>query len=137
MVSGEVKRTAEAHLRLAEAFMGTTEVGDNSSEGEIRNSFSGAYYALFHACYAHVLARGTEPKKAEEIRKDHGRLHLSMRRPMGTAFEGFVRQAYDRRRRADYRPDWPLPSATVAQGELRRAKSQFYWLIQTIRSILV
>jgi uncharacterized protein (UPF0332 family) len=136
MVSVVTKRTAEAHLRLAEGFIKSTEVGDTSSEGEIRNAFSRAYYALFHACYAHVLASGMELRKAEERRIDHGRLQSSMRRLAGEAFGRFVEEAYDRRRRADYDPGWPVPPATGAQGELGRAKTQFYWLVRTARRIL-
>jgi len=131
MLSPTVERKARSHLRLADGLMKTAEISNDASEFEIRNAFSRAYYALFHACCAHLLATGLGTRKAEEITKDHGRLHSAMRRPMGRLFERFVREAYDRRRQADYEPGWPVPSATVAQGELKRARTQFYWLFNT------
>jgi len=128
MLSPTVERKARSHLRLADGLMRTAEISDGASEFEIRNAFSRAYYALFHACCAHLLASGTEATKVEEITRNHGRLHASMRRPMGRLFERFVRGVYDRRRQADYEPGWPVPSGTVARGELKRARTHFYWL---------
>jgi uncharacterized protein (UPF0332 family) len=136
MVSIEAKRTAEAHLRLAEGFIATTEVVDTSSEGQIRNAFSRAYYALFHACYAHVLASGMEVGKAEAIRRDHGRLRSTMRDPMGKTFERFLGETYDRRRQADYEADWLVPSATAAQEKLRQVRTHFYWVVREARKSL-
>ena len=136
MVSVEAKRTAEAHLRLAEAFITTTEVVDTSSEVEIRNAFSRAYYALFHAGYAVLLGEGNDPVVVERVAKDHGRLHSALRHPTGRSFERYVRAIYDRRQQADYEPDWPVPSASFAQAELRSARKQFYWLLNTTQRSL-
>jgi uncharacterized protein (UPF0332 family) len=136
MLSPTVERKARSHLRLADGLIKTAEINDDASEFEIRNAFSRAYYALFHVCCAHLLASGTDATKAEEITRDHGRLHSTIRRPIGRLFERFVREAYDRRRQADYEPGWPVPSATVAQGELKRARTQFYWLFNMTRQSL-
>lgn len=137
MLSPQAKEKAWAHLRLGEGFITSADVGDASSEYDIRNAFSRAYYALFHACYAHLLGRGIDPVMVEEVARNHGRLHSSMRHPMGKPFERFVRKTYDRRRQSDYKPGWRVPAATVAQTELKQARTQFYWLFQTTRRILV
>jgi len=136
MVSVEAKRTAEAHLRLAEGFIKTTDVVDTSSEVEIRNAFSRAYYAMFHVGYAVLLSEGNDPVAVEGIAKDHGRLHSALRHPTGRSFERYVRAVYDRRRQADYEPDWPVPSASVAQAQLKLARGQFYWLLNTTQRSL-
>jgi uncharacterized protein (UPF0332 family) len=137
MVTGEAKRTAEAHLRLAEAFIRTAQVVDTSSEVKIRNAFSRAYYAVFHACCAHVLASGTELRKAQEIiRRDHGRLRASMGRLVGKWLERFVKEASDRRQQADYKPGWLVPSTRAAQEELRKVRTNFYCLVPMIRRSL-
>ena len=136
MASVEAKRTAEAHLRLAEGFLKTTGVVDASSEVEIRNAFSRAYYAMFHVGYALLLSEGNDPVAVERIAKEHGRLHSALRHPMGRSFERYVRAIYDRRRQADYEPDWPVPSPSVAQSELKLARRQFYWLSNTTQRSL-
>ncbi len=135
MVSHDVRRKAEAHLRLAEGFIKTAVVA-GSSECEIRNAFSRVYYALFHACYAHLLGTGTDAAQAEEIARNHGRLRSTMRGPMGKTFEQYLRGAYERRRQSDYKPEWAVPVAAVAQEELKQARAQFYFLFQTARRIL-
>ncbi|HEV2379249.1 MAG TPA: hypothetical protein VG206_05565 [Terriglobia bacterium] len=131
-----MKKKAEAHLRLAEGFIKTAEVRGSCSEFEIRNAFSRVYYALFHACYAHLLGIGTDAAEAEEIARDHGRLHSSMRQPIGKQFERFLRDAYERRRQSDYRPEWAVPAFDAVREELKRATTQFYWLLSTTRSSL-
>lgn len=136
MLSPQVKKKAWACLRLSEGFISTADVGDGSSEYEIRNAFSRAYYAFFHACYAHLLGLGIDPVVVKEIARDHGRLHSSMRQTMGKPFERYVRETYDRRRQSDYEPGWPVPAATVAQTELKQARMQFYWLLHTTRRTL-
>ncbi len=137
MIAEDVKRKAEAHLRLAEGFIKTAELRSSSSEYEIRNAFSRVYYALFHVCYARLLSLGTDPVKVEEIAGNHGRLHSSMRRTMGRSFERHLRDAYERRRQSDYKAEWAVPAATVAHKELKQARSQFYWLFHTTRRDLV
>jgi uncharacterized protein (UPF0332 family) len=136
MVSVEAKRTAEAHLRLAEGFIATAEVIDASSEVEIRNAFSRAYYAMFHAGYAVLLGEGNAPVVVERIAKEHGRLQSALRRPLGREFERYIRDLYDRRRQADYEALWSVPSASVARSELKRARGQFYWLLRTAQRSL-
>jgi len=136
MLSPEAKRKAREHLELGEGFMATVEVADASTECEIRNAFSRAYYGLYHACYALLLGQGSDPAVVERIAKDHGRLHASIRHPLGKPVEHYVREAYDKRRNSDYEPGWAVPSATVAQGELKRARRQFYWIFRsTLRSL--
>ncbi len=137
MLSLEGRRRAKDHLSLARGFMDTAKVGRASSECDIRNAFSRAYYALFHACYALLLGQGNEPDLVQQIARDHGRLQSKVRHPMGRPFEHYVREAYDRRRQSDYEPDWPVPSATVAQEELKRAREQFYWVFHTTLRSLV
>jgi len=137
MANVEVKREAEGHLRLAEGFMNTALVGDASSEYEIRNAFSRAYYAFFHACYAFLLAQGNDPGRVEQLAKDHGRLRSNIRHPMGKAFEHHIKGAYDRRRRSDYKPEWLVPSSTLAQEELKRARTYFHWILRTTQRTLV
>jgi len=136
MLGPQAKKKARAHLRLGEGFMISADVRDASSECEIRNAFSRAYYALFHACYALLLGQGNDPDTVQQIAEDHGRLHSSMRHPMGRPFEHYIRETYDRRRQADYKPGWPVPPATVAQREVKRARTQFYWLFHTTRRSL-
>ncbi len=131
MIGPDVKRKAEAHLRLAEGFIRTAEVKDSSSECEIRNAFSRVYYALFHTCYAHLLGLGIDAARVEEIARDHGRLHSRMRDPMKKAFERYLREAYERRRQSDYTPEWVVPAVSVVYEELKRARTQFYWLFHT------
>jgi len=122
MVSAEVKRTAEARLRLAEGFIGTVEIIDTASEWEIRNAFSRVYYALFHACCACLLASGIDISKVEGIARDHGRLHSRMRVVVGKGFERFLKDSYERRRESDYKAQWAVPSAEQAKEELKKAR---------------
>ena len=136
MLSPTVERKARSHLRLAEGLMKTAQIADGASEFEIRNAFSRSYYALFHACYAHLLASGTDATKAAAIARDHGRLQSAMRRPMGKPFERFLKSACETRHRSDYKPEWTVPAAAVAQKELSQAKKQFYFLLFTVRRML-
>jgi uncharacterized protein (UPF0332 family) len=122
---------------LGQGFMTTAEVGNAPSEYEIRNAFSRAYYALFHACYAFLLGQGTDPVLVEQIAKDKGRLHSALRHPMGRMIERYVWELYDRRRQSDYEAEWQVPSAAVAQWELKRARTHFYWLYNTARRRLL
>jgi uncharacterized protein (UPF0332 family) len=137
MLSQVVERKAKSHLRLAEGFMGTAEIRDSASEYEIRNAFSRVYYALFHLCYAHLLGLEIDLVTVKEVASNHGRLHSSMRRPAGRAFERFLKRAYARRLQSDYnKPEWAVPAATVAQIEMKGARTQFYWLFHTTRNSL-
>jgi uncharacterized protein (UPF0332 family) len=115
--------------------MSTAELSSSSSEYAIRNAYSRAYYGLFHACYALLLGIGTDATKVEEIARNHGHLHSSVRGPMGKSFERHLRAAYDRRRESDYMPEWAVPVAS-AQDELKQTRAQFYWLFNTARRIL-
>jgi uncharacterized protein (UPF0332 family) len=137
MLSAEGKRQAKGHLSLAQGFMSTAQVGDGSSEYEIRNAFSRVYYAFFHACCAFLLGQGNDPVWVEQLAKDHGRLRSNIRHPMGKGFEHHVKEAYDRRRQSDYKPDWLVPSSTLAQEELKRARTYFHWILRTTQRTLV
>jgi uncharacterized protein (UPF0332 family) len=136
MIGGDVRRKGMRHLQLAEGFMKTAEVRDDSNECEIRNAFSRTYYALFHACCAHLLSLGASDAKVESISKDHGRLHSTMREPMGKPFERYLRDAYERRRQSDYKPEWAVPAPSAVREELKQARTQFYWLLYTTRRSL-
>lgn len=126
----------ESRLRLAEGFMSTTDLAPSASEYEVRNAYSRAYYGLFHACCAHLLAQGTDPVDVEEIAGDHGRLRSRMSDPrmgLGKWFGRLLKNAYNQRRQSDYEPEWAVPAAVVAGEELRRVRTQFYWLFHTTR----
>ncbi len=115
--------------------MKTADLAPIASEYEIRNAYSRAYYALFHACYAHMLGQGVDPVAVEEIAGNHGRLHSRMRLA-GRSFERFLTNAYEQRRQSDYKPEWAVPAAMVAHSELKRGRTQFYWLFHTARQTL-
>jgi uncharacterized protein (UPF0332 family) len=136
MLSPEAKKKARAHLRLGEGFITSAEVGDASSEYDIRNAFSRAYYALFHVCYAHLLGREIDPVAVEAIASDHGGFQSKMQSLVGKWFGRFLQNAYELRRQSDYKPEWAVPAAMVAHSELKRARTQFYWLFHTTRKSL-
>lgn len=136
MLSPEVKRRANAHLRLGEGFITSAMVGDRSTEYEIRNAFSRTYYALFHVCYAHLLGRQIDPVAVEVIARDHGGFHSKMQGVVGKWFGRLLRDIYELRRQSDYKPEWPVPASTVAHSELKRARAQFYWLFHSTRKSL-
>jgi uncharacterized protein (UPF0332 family) len=136
MLSQEVRNRANAHLRLGEGFIISAAVGDGASEYEIRNAFSRTYYALFHVCYAHLLARQIDPVTVEAIAGSHGELQSKMQGVLGKWWGRFLQGARDDRRDSDYKPEWVVPAALAASNKLKRAKTQFYWLFYSTRNCL-
>jgi uncharacterized protein (UPF0332 family) len=136
MLSPQAKKKARAHLRLGEGFITSAEVGDASSEYDVRNAYSRAYYALFHVCYAYLLGREIDPLAVEAIASDHGRVQSKMQAALGKWFGRFLQEAREDRRNSDYKPEWAVPAVLVASSKLKRAKTQFYWLLHTTRNSL-
>jgi uncharacterized protein (UPF0332 family) len=136
MSSPQAIKKARAHPRLGAGFITSVEVGDASSEYDVRNAYSRAYYALFHVCYAHLLGRGIDPVAVGTMASDHGGFHSKMQGVVGKWFGRLLRDAYELRRQSDYKPEWAVPAAMLAHSELKRARTQFYWLFHGTRNSL-
>jgi len=136
MLSPQAERTAKAHLTLAEGFIKTAEVRDDSSQCQIRNAFSRAYYAMFHVCCAWLVGAGVDIEKVERVKEEHGRLHTEMQRRIGKSFGRFLKESYELRRESDYKPEWVPPAMLVTGAKLKSVRTQFYWLFTTANNLL-
>ncbi|MGH9342641.1 MAG: hypothetical protein ACRD19_02605 [Terriglobia bacterium] len=113
--------------------MKTVDIGDNSTEYEVRNAFSRLYYALFHVYKGYLWARGFD---VDSLGKRHGRLRGEMYRQEGKLFGDFVRDSYELRRMSDYIPEWKLPPTYAVIEKLKSGRSWFYSLFLATRNLL-
>ncbi len=127
-------KAARGHLRLAEGLIETAKIGDAASEYEIRNAFSRAYYALFHACCGYLFAQGVANVRV--LIKDHGKLHAEMDRGMGRPFGRFMRDCYELRRNSDYRAEWAVPPFYSCVEKLKHARTQCYFVVATAKRLI-
>lgn len=118
---------------LAEGLIRTAVLGDTASEYEIRNAFSRAYYALFHACHGYLLAQ--DRANVNRVSKSHGSLHAEMERRMGRSFGRFLRDSYELRRKSDYEPEWPVPPIYLCIERLKQAWTQCYFVTTTAHKL--
>lgn len=109
----EVRR----HVRMANGFIATVEIRDDSTEFEIRNALSRSYYALFHVCHA-WLAMNNVPLSR---RKQHESLIRETRDERGKEFGDRLERFWLLRKRADY--DEPeFFEARPLQGDLDKSR---------------
>ena len=122
----------QGHLRLAEGLIKSVKVSEAPSEYELRNAFSRAYYAVFHACRGYLWATGVD---VESLGRKHGRLHDAMEKWLGKAFGDFLRKIYEWRRKSDYVPEWNQLPLEKYLEELRTAQMQCYFVPGTGRRL--
>jgi uncharacterized protein (UPF0332 family) len=105
----EVRR----HLRLANGFMDTAEIREDSDEFQVRNALSRSYYGLFHACHA-WLAMNNVPFSR---RSQHELLIKEIGDRRGKEFGERLAAFWMLRKQADYdRPE--LLAARPFQGDV-------------------
>jgi len=90
----EVRR----HHRLANGFMATALIRDDSDEFEVRNALSRSYYALFHACHAWLAMKNVPLSR----RKHRQPLFEQIRSRRGKEFGDRVEGFWLLRKKADY-----------------------------------
>jgi uncharacterized protein (UPF0332 family) len=107
------RREVRRHLRMANGFITTVEIREDSTEFEIRNALSRSYYALFHVSHA-WLAMNNVPLSR---RKQHESLIREIRDKRGKECGDRLERFWLLRKRADY--DEPeFFEASAFQGEL-------------------
>lgn len=90
----EVRR----HLRMANGFMATAVIRDDSSEFEIRNALSRSYYALFHVCHAWLAMKNVPSGRRKRHETLINEIRIKRGKEFGDRLEGF----WVLRKRADY-----------------------------------
>ncbi len=125
MLSPEVQKTANSHSLLAKGFMGTADVQHSSSEYEIPNAFSRAYYAMFDVCCAWLLGVGVDVEKVERVKGNHGGLHaeISNRNVRAAPELGLGARM-------------GAPTQDASREKLKSARAQFYWLFGSAKNLL-
>jgi uncharacterized protein (UPF0332 family) len=119
--------------------METATVPLTSSEFDIRNALSRAYYGVFHAARACLLIGGVALEKSRR----HDWLQKLIGRERGAEFRRRIQELYALREWADYRPqmlegigpDTELPKLRVfAEAKVTQARVEFDWYSAQARS---
>ncbi len=100
------------------------------------------YHAFFHASLALLMSIGWE---TEGISKDHGKVHAAVQARMGKYMGAFLRKLYHDRKLCDY--DSSMFERRYGRDiekarqefilEIKRAKTNFHWLYQEARKVLL
>lgn len=103
------------HLRLANGFMATAVIADDSNEFEIRNALSRSYYALFHACHGWLAMKNVPQSRRKHRQPLFAEIRSKRGKEFGDRLEGF----WFLRKKADY-DDPELFRPGSFQGDLER-----------------